>query len=58
MATTLRLVGDINIANTDLQVVIIRQLQFIIDQLIRNRQALKNKINKMGMSKVKMPLIK
>ena len=58
MATTLRLVGDINIANTDLQVVIIRQLQFIIDQLIRNRQALKNKINEIKISKVKMPLIK
>ena len=53
----LELVGDISIADTNLQVVKMGQLQFVINQLIRNRQALKNKINKMGMSKVKMPLI-
>ena len=57
-AIILGLISDTSITNTDLQVVIIGQLQFIIDQLTGNRQALKNKINKMGMSKVKMPLIK
>jgi hypothetical protein len=31
MATTLGLVGDTNIANIDLQVVIIRQLQAVVD---------------------------
>jgi hypothetical protein len=31
MATTLRLIGDTNMANTDLQVVIIRQLQAVVD---------------------------
>ena len=57
-ATTLRLVGDINIADIDLQVVMMGQLQSVIDQLTKNRQVLGNKINKMGISKVKMPLIK
>ena len=57
-ATALGLVGDINIANMDLQVVIIGQLQTIINQLTSNRQVLENKINKMGISKIKMPLVK
>ena len=57
-ATALGLVEDISIANTDLQVVIIGQLQQIVDQLTSNRQALKNKINKIGIFKVKMPLVK
>ena len=57
-ATTLRLVGDINIADIDLQVVMMGQLQFIIDQFTENGQVLKNKINKIKMFKVKMPSIK
>ena len=57
-ATALGLVGDISIANTDLQVVIMGQLQQIINQLISNRQVLKNKIAELGISKVKMPSIK
>ena len=44
-------------ADTDLQVVIIGQLQAIIDQLTSNRQVLENKINKMGITKVKIPLV-
>ena len=36
----------------------IGQLQTIINQLTSNRQALKNKITKIGISKIKMPLIK
>ena len=58
MATALESVSDINIANMDLQVVIMGQLQQIIDQLTSNRQALENKITEMGISKVKMPSIK
>ena len=54
----LKLIGDTSIANIDLQVVTMEQLQSIIDQLIGNGQVLKNKINEIGMSKVKMPLIK
>ena len=56
-ATALELVGDISIANTDLQVVIIGHLQAIINQLTSNRQILENKINEMGITKVKMPLV-
>ena len=56
-ATALGLVGDTSIANTDLQVVIIGQLQQIINQLTSNRQALENKITKIGIFKIKMLLI-
>ena len=55
--TALGLVGDINIADTDLQVVIIGQLQVIINQLTSNGQVLENKINEMGIIEVKMPLV-
>ena len=34
------------------------QLQTIVNQLTSNRQALENKITKMGISKIKMPSIK
>ena len=57
-ATASGLVGDTSIADIDLQVVIMGSLQQIINQLTSNGQALENKITKMGMSKVKMPLIK
>jgi hypothetical protein len=57
-ATTLGSVGDTSIANIDLQVVIIRQLYKVINQLTSNSVVLNNKINSMGISKVKMPLIK
>ena len=57
-ATALGSVGNTSIANTDLQVVIMGQLQQIINQFTGNRQVLKNKITKMGISKIKMPLIK
>jgi hypothetical protein len=57
-ATTSRLVGDTNIANTDLQVVIMGQLYKVVNQLTNNSVALNNKINSIEISKVKMPLIK
>jgi hypothetical protein len=57
-ATTLGLVGDTNIANTDLQVVIMGQLRKVVNQLISNGVVLNDKINSIGISKVKMPLIK
>ena len=56
-ATALGLVGDTSIANIDLQVVIMGQLQQIINQLTSNRQVLENKIAKIDISKIKMPLI-
>ena len=52
------MVGDTSIADTDLQVVIMGQLQQIINQLTSNRQVLENKIAEIGISKIKMPLIK
>ena len=56
--TALRLISNTSIADIDSQVVTIGQLQTIINQLTGNRQALKNKITKIGISKVKMPSIK
>ena len=57
-ATALGLVSDTSIADTDLQVVTMGQLQQIVDQLTSNRQVLKNKITEMGIFKVKMPSVK
>ena len=57
-ATASELVGNTNMADTDLQVVIVGQLQQIINQLTSNGQALENKITEIGISKVKMPSIK
>jgi hypothetical protein len=56
-AMTLELVGDISIADTDLQVVIIGQLRKVVNQFINNSVALDDKINSIGMFKVKMPSI-
>jgi hypothetical protein len=57
-AMTLKLVGDTSIADTDSQVVIIGQLQAVVNQLTNNGIALDNKINSIGISKVKISLIK
>ena len=57
-ATALKLVGNTSMADIDLQVVIMGQLQVSTNQLTGNRQVLENKINKMGITKVKMPLVK
>jgi hypothetical protein len=57
-ATILGLVGNTNIANTDSQVVIIGQLCKVVNQLTNNSVVLNNKINSIGISKVKIPLIK
>ena len=56
-ATTLGLVGNTSITNTDLQVVTIGQLQQIVNQLTGNGQVLENKIAELGIFKVKMPSI-
>ena len=56
--TALGLVGDTSIADMDLQVVIIGQLQQIVNQLTGNKQVLENKIAEMGIFKVKMPSVK
>ena len=56
-ATALGLIGDTSIADTDSQVVIMGQLQAIINQLTGNRQVLENKINEIGITKVKILLV-
>jgi hypothetical protein len=58
IATTLKSVGDTNITNTDLQVVIMGQLYKVVNQLTNNSVVLDNKINSIGISKIKMPSIK
>jgi hypothetical protein len=58
MAMTLGLVSDTSITDIDLQVVMMGQLQVVVDQFTNNSIALDNKINSIGMSKVKMPSIK
>ena len=57
-ATALGLVKDTSIADIDLQVVIIGQLQQIVNQLTGNGQVLENKIAELGIFKVKMPSVK
>ena len=57
-ATASRSVEDTSIADINSQVVIIGQLQQIVDQLTSNRQALENKISKIGISKIKILSIK
>jgi hypothetical protein len=57
-ATTLKSVGDTSIANTDLQVVMMRQLYKVVNQLTNNSVVLDNKINSIKILKVKMLLIK
>ena len=58
IAMTLELVGNTNIANIDSQIVIMGQLHKVVNQLTSNSVALNNKINSIGISKVKMPSVK
>ena len=58
IVTTLGSVSDTSIADIDLQVVIINQLQIIVNQFTSNGQVLKNKIDEIDITKVKMPLVK
>jgi hypothetical protein len=57
-AMTLKLVGDTSMANIDLQVVTMGQLYKVVDQLINNSVVLDNKINSIGIFKVKILSIK
>ncbi len=57
-ATTLRLGGDTIISNANSQLVTRGQLQEIVNYLQDNNQILKEKINGIGIVKVKLPLIK
>jgi hypothetical protein len=57
-ATTSGLVGNTSIADTDSQIVMMGQLCKVVNQLTSNSIVLDNKINSIGISKVKMPSIK
>jgi hypothetical protein len=52
------LVGNTSITNIDLQIVTMGQLQAVVDQFTNNNIVLDDKINSIGILKVKMPLIK
>ena len=56
-ATASELINNTSIADIDLQVITIGQLLAIINQLTSNRQVLENKINEMGITKIKMLLV-
>ena len=56
--TALESVENTSIAKIDLQVVTVVQLQEVIDQLTANRVALDQKINSIGIIKVKILLVK
>ena len=57
-ATALESAGDTSIAEIDLQVVIIAQLQEVINQLMVNSIVLDAKINSIGIIKVKISSVK
>ena len=56
--TTLGLLGDTSIRDTNSQLVIVGQLQEIVNWLIDNNRILKNKINRIDAVKVKLLSIK
>jgi len=57
-ATTSGLGNGTSIADTNLQLVTTEQLQEIVNRLINNNRILKERINRIGAAKVKLPLIK
>jgi hypothetical protein len=57
-AITSESVGNTNIADIDLQIVTMGQLCEVVNQLTNNSVVLNDKINSIGISKVKIPLIK
>ena len=58
VVTTLGTSRDTSIRDTDLQLVTVRQLQEIVNQLQGNNKVLKDRINGIGVAKVKLLLIK
>ena len=59
--STSRRNNDISIVNDDMtqdsQIAIMRELREVINQINNNQLALDNKVNKMGLSRVKLPSI-
>ena len=58
VVTTLGTSGDTSMADINLQLVTVGQLQEIVNQLQGNNRVLKERINGIGAAKVKLPLIK
>ena len=58
VAITLGISKDVSILNASLQLVIVGQLQEIVNWLIENNIILKSRINRIGATKVKLPLVK
>ena len=50
--------GDTSMADTELQIVTVGQLQEIVNQIIDNNKLLKERVNKIGVAKIKLPSIK
>ena len=57
VATTLGISGDTSMQDTDLQLIMVGQLQEIVNQLTENNIILKDRINKVGAVKVKLLLV-
>ena len=57
-AATTSGLGDTSIADTDSQLIIRGQLQEIVNRLLDNNRILKERINRISVVKVKLPLIK
>ena len=58
VVTTLEISEDISILNASSQLVMVGQLQEIVNWLIENNIILKSRINRIGATKVKLPLVK
>ena len=58
VVTTLGISGDTSIRDTNLQLVIVKQLLKMVNQLQDNNKALKDRINGIRAAKVKLLLIK
>ena len=56
--TALGLVENTSIAETDLQLVTVKQLQEVINQITVNRTLLENRLNIIGIVKIKILLVK
>ena len=58
VATTLETSEDVSISNNSLQLVIVGQLQEMVNQLIENNIIFKSRINGIGVTKIKLSLVK
>ena len=57
-ATTLGISKDVSMLNASSQLVMVGQLQEMVNWLIENNIIFKSRINRIGATKVKLPLVK